>query len=576
MRGYFFLMAALAAGGVSALAFAPLDLWPLGIIGFAGLMHLVATAASARQAALRSLVFGIGHFAVSLNWIVTAFSYQAKMPPELGWLTVLGLALYLALFIAVPAGLAAALARKPLARTVLLAALWLPAEWLRGILLTGFAWNPAGVIWLPTPVAQLASVVGGIGLSLLTLVCAAALLWLVRGPGPLLRLAGGGVLAGTGALALVGNSLITESDFIGIPLVVVQPGIGQDERYDAASAQRRLETYLTLTRQGLGQAGLAGRPVLENAEVARRTLTETEGVVSPLPPSAEKVTGEMKNDIAPGLAAPTPDQAGGGTALLPRKPALIIWPEGAIDDLIEIDPAARARIAANLGRYDLLLAGGTGVSRRPNAQARYANSLFGVAGDGRIVARYDKAHLVPLGEYVPWREVLEPLGIARLVPGDFDFASGPGPRTLVLPGFTSVSAMICYEIAFPQAVVDPANRPGWIVNVSNDAWFGAWGPPQHLAQARLRAIEEGLPIARSTPTGISAVIDGFGRIRASLAQGEAGVIVTSLPPPQPQSLFSRLGLYPAAVAVVLIGFAGLLIERRQPPRPPRPIRMIPV
>ena len=117
----------------------------------------------------------------------------------------------------------------------------------------------------------------------------------------------------------------------------------------------------------------------------------------------------------------------------------------------------------------------------------------------------------------------------------FAKAAGPGPRTLALPGFTSVSPMICYEIAFPQAVTDNSNRPGWIVNVSNDAWFGAWGPPQHLAQARLRAIEERLPVARATPTGISAVVDGFGRVRVSMDQGAVGSIPTSLPPPQPES-----------------------------------------
>ena len=213
------------------------------------------------------------------------------------------------------------------------------------------------------------------------------------------------------------------------------------------------------------------------------------------------------------------------------------------------------------------------MSRNRDGSARYANSLFAIAGDGRIVARFDKAHLVPLGEYVPLRDWLEPLGIARLVPGDFDFAAGPGPRTLMLPGFTSVSPMICYEIAFPQAVADRGNRPGWIANVSNDAWFGAWGPPQHLAQSRLRAIEERLPVARATPTGISAVVDGFGRVRSSLSQGEIGTIVTSLPPPQPESLFARLGLYPVAVLALLLALAGWLVERHRPP-PPRPMRTI--
>jgi apolipoprotein N-acyltransferase len=583
MQGPRNLMIALAAGGATALAFAPLNLWPLGVIGLALLAHLVTSAGSGWAAAGRAWLFGIAMFAVSLNWIATAFTFQAKMPAELGWVAVVGLSMYLALFVALPAGLAARLAQKPVARALWLVALWPAAETLRGTLLTGFAWNPIGAIWLETPVAQLASVVGTTGLSMLALACGVALVWTVGGSGRgsgreagRWRAAGIVTLAATGGLALLGNSMITETDFIGTPLVVVQPGIGQDERYDAAAAERHLATYVRLTRTALNEVAQAGRPVIQSAEVAQRTLTETEGVASPLPPSAEKVTGEYRNKVDAGLARPTPEAAGGGTALLPRKPTLVVWPEGAIDDLIEIDPAALARIAGTMSKGDMLLAGGTGVNRKRDGSTRYANSLFAISGDGRIVARFDKAHLVPLGEYVPWREWLEPLGIARLVPGDYDFAAGPGPRTLTLPGFTSVSPMICYEIAFPQAVTDSRNRPGWIVNVSNDAWFGAWGPPQHLAQARLRAIEERLPVARATPTGISAVVDGFGRVRVSMDQGSAGSIITSLPPPQPESLFTRLGLYAVAVLALLLALFGYLVERHRPPPPPRPMRTITV
>ena len=575
MQGLRNFILAIAGGGATAVAFAPLNLWPLGLIGLALLAHLVASAGSSWAAAGRAWLFGLGMFAVSLHWIATAFTYQAKMPPELGWITVLGLAFYLALFVALPAGLAARLAQKPVARSLWLLALWPLAETLRGTLLTGFAWNPLGAIWLETPVAQMASVVGGTGLSMLALACGVALLWIARHPG---RWRGAGLLMipVTGSLALLGSGFITENDFIGTPLVIVQPGIGQDERYDAAAAERHLAGYISLTRAGLNEVTQSGRPVLATAEVAQRTLTETEGVDSPLPPSAEKVTGEYRNKVDAGLARPSAEAAGGGTALLPRKPALVLWPEGAIDALVEADAPALARIAASLGPTDLLLAGGTGISRNGDGTARYSNSLFAIAGGsgGRIVGRFDKAHLVPLGEYVPWRGLLEPLGIARLVPGDYDFAAGPGPRTLMLPGFTSVSPMICYEIAFPQAVAARSNRPGWIANVSNDAWFGAWGPPQHLAQARLRAIEEGLPVARATPNGISAVIDGFGRVRSSLDQGARGTIVTSLPPPQPETLFVRLGLYPVAVLAALLALAGWRLERHRPPPAPRPMRQI--
>ncbi|MEI6484875.1 MAG: apolipoprotein N-acyltransferase [Sphingomonadales bacterium] len=561
------MLLALGAGAASALAFAPLDIWPLGLIGLTLLVSLVVNAPGWPRAALFGWLFGVGQFAISLNWIATAFTFQAKMPAALGWVAVLGLSLYLALFMALPAGLAAGLARKPLARGLLLIGAWGPAEWLRGTLLTGFAWNPLGAMWLATPVAQAAAVVGGIGLSLLALVAATALLWLGTGPSPRRRLAGIGLLAAIALVGLAGRSRIRDTAYLSAPVVVVQPGIGQDERYDPSGAARRLAQYQELTQRGLQQVSTATRPGLGSAAVARQLLGGGAGMRNLDSNSgfADVPGGNTNGDADPNAAAaPT------------RDPALIIWPEGAIDDLIELDPAARQRVTAGMGTGDLLLAGGTGVVRGTRPPARYANSLFVLSHDGRILGRYDKAHLVPLGEYVPWRALLEPLGIARLVPGDYDFAAGPGPRTLRLPGFTSVSPVICYEIAFPQAVANRSERPGWIANVSNDAWFGAWGPPQHLAQARLRAIEEGLPIARATPTGISAVIDGFGRILGSVAEGEAGVIAMTMPTPQPETLFVRMGLYPTLVTALLLLFGALRIDRQQPPAGPRPIRRIPV
>ena len=166
-------------------------------------------------------------------------------------------------------------------------------------------------------------------------------------------------------------------------------------------------------------------------------------------------------------------------------------------------------IAGVIGPRDLLLAGGIdagdAAARRRNV-AEY-NSLFVLGPGARILARYDKAHLVPYGEYLPMRPLLSAIGLSRLAPGAGDILAGPGPRTLDLPGFGRMGGQICYEIVFSGEVVDRANRPDFLFNPSNDAWFGAWGPPQHFAQARLRALEEGMPIIRATPTGISALID---------------------------------------------------------------------
>jgi apolipoprotein N-acyltransferase len=566
--------ASLACGAVAALGFAPLDLWPLSLLAVAGLLWLVAGARNGWTAAGHGWLFGTAMFAVSLNWIATAFTYQSKMDPALGWAAVLGLAAYLALFVAVPAGVAAALGRTPLARTLALAALWVPAEWLRGVALTGFAWNPMGAIWLPVPgMAQLAAVVGAIGLSFVTLLCAAALLWLLAGArfatGRGGRLAGAVVLAAAGIAGLAGNARIQPAEVASATLVVVQSGIGQDVRYDPDAADRHLATYLALTTEALSRAQTRGQLNLSDVRMVEVDPGEVAGIESPLGPLGGEVTGQLEIEMDRGLAAPeAPDYMPGSNAQdVPaaakaptRPPVLVLWSEGAIDGLPERDAALLARLAAPLGKADLLIAGGTGMGA---GDTPYANSLFVIGktagGAGRIVGRYDKAHLVPGGEYLPWRSVLEPLGLGRLVPGDFDFAGGPGPRTLALPGFLPMSPMICYEIIFPGAVVDPRARPGWIANVSNDAWFGPWGPPQHLAQARLRAIEEGLPVARATPTGVSAVIDGHGQILDRIPPGNAGAMVTSLPPPLPVTPFARAG----HLAVFLAALGALVLALGQ-------------
>jgi apolipoprotein N-acyltransferase len=157
---------------------------------------------------------------------------------------------------------------------------------------------------------------------------------------------------------------------------------------------------------------------------------------------------------------------------------------------------------------------------------------------------------------------MEAIGLARLVPGDLDFQPGPGARTLALPGFPAVGGQVCYEIIFPGAVVDRANRPQWIANISNDAWYGPSGPPQHLDQSRLRAIEEGLPVARATPTGVSAIIDARGDLVAASGMGEAAVVRGALPAALPETMFGRWGHGASLVfGAVLLG-VGVLLGRR--------------
>jgi apolipoprotein N-acyltransferase len=211
---------------------------------------------------------------------------------------------------------------------------------------------------------------------------------------------------------------------------------------------------------------------------------------------------------------------------------------------------------------DLLLAGGATVRSADGIRATSAtNSVFAIAG-GRVLARYDKAHLVPYGEYLPMRPLLSAIGLSRLAPGGLDFDPGPGPRTVELPLVGKAGFQLCYEIVFSGEVIDRSNRPDFLFNPSNDAWFGAWGPPQHLAQARLRALEEGVPVLRSTPTGISAVIDADGRLVHALAMGEMAAIDARLPPPHPPTPFARLGNLLPMLFALLLAAAAIAAARK--------------
>ncbi len=500
-------------------------------------MERVRLAGSWRQAFGRGWVFGVGHFIVGFNWIATAFTYQANMPQWLGVIAVVLLASYLALFPALAAALAWGLLRmraprkrvprEPASRTetsgerafaftFLFAAAWLACEWLRATLFTGLAWNPLGVVWLSVPeIAQAARWIGTYGLSALV-VLASGLLGMSFERHRLATSAGALVLIL--AVAIVSQQAPPPSRSgmapgppaaaglpragsppVSIAVRIVQPNIGQDEKYDSTQADRHERLY----------ARLSGAPGAE--------------------------------------------------------PRLLLWPESATLRFLEIEPEAREELAALLGPHDLLLTGGNSVTfEAPGGADVYRNSVFALDATGTIRWRYDKAHLVPFGEYLPARVVLEHLGLSRLVPGEGDFTAGVGPRTLPLPGFTgaardaSVDVQICYEIIFSGRVMDERHRPWFIFNPTDDAWFGSWGPPQHLAQARLRAIEEGVTVIRATPTGISALISPTGRVLESIGLHRAGIIDGYVSPPPPATVFSRLGNWSCGLFGVLLVAVGVV------------------
>ncbi|MEH0070993.1 apolipoprotein N-acyltransferase [Pannonibacter sp. Pt2-lr] len=199
-----------------------------------------------------------------------------------------------------------------------------------------------------------------------------------------------------------------------------------------------------------------------------------------------------------------------------------------------------------------LVTGAIRAERGPE-ETKYYNSIY-VIGDGsEILDAYDKVRLVPFGEYLPLSSLLERLGIRKLVNAPGAFTAGYAPHVLQTAGLPPFLPLICYEAIFPQMASEAGSRPDWLLNVTNDAWFGdTAGPHQHLAQARFRAIEQGLPLVRSANTGISAVIDPYGRVIGSLALNRAGVIDAHLAAPLPATLYARYG--DAGLAILLIIF----------------------
>ncbi len=538
---------ALAAGALAALGFEPVNAWPVTLLAVAGFAALIDLAPRRRDAALVGWLFGLGLFAFSLGWIATAFTFQAKMPPALGWVAVVGLSMFLALYVALAAVIARGLVTASIGRVLVLAAAWMLGEWLRGWVLSGFAWNPLGAVWLGAPgVGQLAEFCGALGLSGLV-VLAGGGLWLIVRPGADLVDRGFGVLLGLLVVlgGVIGEGRNRETYFGDNPtLIVVQPNIGQDVKYEPGAEEAHLQTYLGLTATALTNLGSTGEIGAAAAD------TSGDGTLN------------AEAEAPPAEATPANQPVNAGALLRPR--ALVLWSESSVFGLVEEDAALRARLAAVLGPTDLLLFGGVAAIRDARGEVtELTNSLFVLDAKARILGRYDKAHLVPLGEYVPARALMTAIGLARLAPGDLDFRPGPGPRTLTLPGAPPVGVQICYEIIFPGAVIDAANRPAWIANISNDAWFGPSGPPQHLAQARLRAIEEGLPVARATPTGVSAVIDAHGNVLAREPAGGMGVITATLPPPLPETLFAQAGHGSSLVFGLLMLGGGLALGRRR-------------
>ena len=483
---------AFGLGGLGALALPPLYLLPAMIAGFTGFVWLLDGAGRGRTAFWVGWWFGFGYLTVGFYWIAAALFIDIA---RFWWLlpfTVTGLPALLACASGLAALAAWATRASGSGRILALAAAWAVGEWIRTWIFSGFPWNLVGQVWGVTDATlQGASLVGILGLGLLAVLVAAAPATLADGPAGLRRW--------VPTLAALG-------------LVVVASAYGMVRLQDASTGTVP-GVRLRLVQASIPQV-LKWNPAAREA-IFQRHLELSRG------PGFERVTH-------------------------------VVWAETAGPSFLDRDPARRAALGTAAPPGGLVLTGTNRTTPQPTDPPMVWNALQALDPEGRILGSYDKAHLVPFGEYLPLRAILGRLGMSKVTAGSIDFSAGPGPRTLDLPGLPPVGPLICYEVIFPGHVIDPARRPEWLLNLTNDGWYGRTaGPYQHLEIARARAVEEGLPLVRSANNGISAVFDAHGRERGRLDLDAAGVLDAELPRPIAAPPYARLGLLAPGLLVLL-------------------------
>jgi apolipoprotein N-acyltransferase len=539
-RGWWRILIAFLAGAASTLALPPTNVWPVPFVTFSILVWLVDGAAGTRlggvlAAASAGWWFGFGYFLAGLYWLGHAFLVDAK---TFGWLlpfAVTALPAAMAIYTALGLALARAIWTRGATRILALAVALTLAEWLRGHLFSGFPWNTYGYALIsPLWLAQGAALIGIWGLTFLAVAIYASPAALADPRtdttrpwvAPALSAVVIAALAIYGAARLAGTST---SYVEGVHLRIMQPNLQQDDKFNYARKQQVMDRYLALSdrKDGPQSTGLRG------------------------------VTH-------------------------------LIWPESAFPFFLTREPDVLAQISALLPKGTVLI---TGAIRAPDSRGvvnRAYNSIYVIGDDGSVLSVYDKVHLVPFGEYLPFQDLLEQLGLEQLTKVRGGFIPGERRQNQPAPGAPNFLPLVCYEIIFASDAVPHSEqpnwlyrhlghyfdwpfvagngaRPGWLLNLTNDGWFGASaGPYQHFQQARVRAIEEGLPLVRAANTGISAVVDPLGRVVASLPLGVEGILDAPLPRPLAVTLYARLGDAPAGL-MVLGSLGWVMLSRRRRP-----------
>jgi len=506
---------AFTAGAISVLAMAPFNAWPVLFVTFPIVVWQIDGAGAGRwrgvpAAAATGWWFGFGYFVPGLYWIGHAFLVDASTFAWLMPFAVLGLPAYLALFTATGFALARLLWTHDASRVIALAASLTASEWLRGHALTGFPWNAFGyALSEPLVLAQTASLVGLWGLTFLTVAIFSSPAVLIDGASrgrkpwmaPVLAVTVLLAMTAFGAVRLAQQPTVTRAN---VKLRIMQPNLQQDAKFNYGAKAEVMKKYLTLS---------------------------------------DRASGPQSTGI--------------------RDVNVLIWPESAFPFFLTREADAMAQIADLLPKGTVLITGSVRAADVPPGTrvTRAYNSIYVIDHDGTVLSVYDKLHLVPFGEFLPFQDWMEKIGLEQLTKVQGGFIPGARRRSMEIPNAPRMLPLICYEAIFPGDVAEPDDRPGWIVNLTNDGWFGiSSGPYQHLQQARVRAIEQGLPLVRAANTGVSAVIDPLGRFVARLGLGLEGALDSNLPAAIPPTIYARAGNVPV---IIVLAAAWLFVIRRR-------------
>lgn len=505
---------AIVAGGLSALAFAPIFAFPVLFLTLPVFIWLIDASPGWRRATSAGWLFGFGYFFFNLFWVGEAFLVEAD---KFAWLLPFAVTLLpagLALFWAAAAGVARLFWRDGIARVFVFAIALAVAEWLRGHVLTGFPWDLVGyALTYPLPLMQSAAIFGAYGLTAIAAFVFPAPLVLMADQkqklsiGDVMRASAVGIVPMAVLYAYGAWRMTVPENFVpNVKLRIVQPSVPQREKWMAAYQRQIFNDHIALS------------------------LANPEG---------------QKDSLA------------GITHL--------VWPEAAMPFFPLETPEALDMLAAMLPPGTTLITGAirhdppVGPDRRLLPTTKTLNSILALNERAEVDAIYDKIKLVPFGEYVPMESALSVVGIQKITHGRGAFAEGVSPRPLMkIPGLPPALGLVCYEALFPGEIVQGGERPGVLINVTNDGWFGhSTGPYQHFLQSRVRAVEEGLPLIRAANNGISAVVDPYGRAPQTLGLDVRGVMDSALPEALPPTVYARAGDW--MLALVLAVFAAFSV-----------------